>query len=183
MKKLLKILSLSLSTSITLLSLSAFSAPKQQVQNQQPDAPVTLGKISLGGQSSLLGSGNYISTRIGINPTFNLNVMANLSIMGTSFSIGGGAQGEFIVARSKETKTYFGAGLMLDGIGAGIMTFSMLPSMGVEYFLTESFSADAAIGLPISLQLGSGSSTVMTTSSPFRIQTGVQPILGFHYYF
>lgn len=183
MKKLLKILSLSLLTSTTLLSLSAFSAPKQQIQNQQSDAPVTLGKISLGGQSSLLGSGNYISTRIGINPTFNLNVMANLSIMGTSFSIGGGAQGEFIVARSKETKTYFGAGLMLDGIGAGIMTFSMVPSMGVEYFLTESFSADAAIGLPISLQLGSGSSTVMTTSSPFRIQTGVQPILGFHYYF
>jgi hypothetical protein len=180
MRKILFVSVLSLLIS-SFTSMTAFSAPNKV--EKAPDYPVTLGKLGVGGQTSLSGSGSYISARLSTNNSLNLNLMGSLNLVGTSISIGAGAQGEFMIARNKETRTYFGAGLMIDGIGTGLFTFSMIPSMGVEYFLTDTFSADAAIGLPISLQLTSGTTKVLSTSAPFSVRTAVQPILGFHYYF
>lgn len=174
--------------------LSAIILAASGISDGVKAAPSTKSRFAIGGQNLLapvrfdqssatsasLNTGSSIAVRYGLNDSLKLDGLLNFGLAGVNndIVIGLGAQAEFTLKKDvKDVNPYFGVGLMFNGLGQTSSLITLLPSFGVEYFITEHLTIDGAVGLPISLQ------TVKDAPMKFGgISTQVSPTLGFHFY-
>lgn len=161
-----------------ILCLNCFSAKAEA-------APSTKGRLGLGGESfSLITSGTgtslfpYASLRLGVTNNFKLEGLFNFNFADSKILFGFGLMGLISIDQSKNVQPYIGLGALVNAVPPNATMIGALPLFGVEYFLTNDLTFDAAIGFPVSMMI------VKDAGFKFGgISTSVSPILGFHYYF
>jgi hypothetical protein len=142
-------------------------------------APSTKGRIGIGGQMGIGGMPAAVSLRFGLSDNLRLNALAGFKLAPNSIALNLGFQAEIpLGTANKGLQPFLGAGVYVGGLGSNPISLDLAALLGFEYFLTNDFTFEAAIGLPVSLTFATGAGANFG-----GISTYVNPIFGFHYYF